>query len=130
MVDETLEGRARRRLNEATIEARCDERVLDMAVYFILTQTITDPVRYQNEYLPGVRPFLEKYRAEVLVADHAATPVQGDPTRSVVVIKFPSENLLKEFLDDPDYRPMKELRFAITTNAHAVMAAEFPTPRR
>ena len=99
-----------------------------MAMYFILTQTITDPGRYQREYLPGVRPFLEKYRADVLVADHAATPLQGEPTQSVVVIKFPSEEMLRGFLDDPGYRPIKELRFAITTNAHAVMANEFRIP--
>src|SRR5262245_8439382 len=96
-----------------------------MAVYFILTQTITDAERYRAEYLPAVQPFLRKYGAEVLVADHAATPVQGKPPRGVVVIKFPSQQMLQGFLDDPDYRPVKELRLAITTDAHAVMAAEF-----
>jgi uncharacterized protein (DUF1330 family) len=100
-----------------------------MAAYFILTQTITDAERYRTEYLPAVQPFLRKYRAEVLVADRAATPVQGDPPASVVVIRFPSAEMLKGFLDDPDYQPVKELRLAITTNAHAVMAAEFEAPR-
>jgi uncharacterized protein (DUF1330 family) len=99
-----------------------------MAVYFILTQTITDPERYRTEYLPAVQPFLRKYRGEVLVADHSATPVQGDPPASVVVIRFPSDELLNGFLDDPDYWSVKELRLAITTNAHAVMATQFQAP--
>ena len=34
-----------------------------MSAYFILTQTITDPERYQKEYIPGVLPFLAKYQA-------------------------------------------------------------------
>lgn len=99
-----------------------------MAVYFILTQAIIDGERYRTEYLAAVQPFLRKYRAEVLVADHAATPLQGDPPASVVVIRFPSDEMLNGFLDDPGYRPIKELRFAITTNAHAVKATAFVAP--
>jgi uncharacterized protein (DUF1330 family) len=99
-----------------------------MAVYFILTQTINDRARYQSEYIPAVQPYLRKYAAEVLVADPSATPVQGDPAPSVVVIKFPSEAMLRGFLDDPGYQPVKNLRLAITANAHAVMAQEFRPP--
>jgi uncharacterized protein (DUF1330 family) len=32
-----------------------------MAAYFVLMQEIHDADRYRNEYLPGVRPFLQKY---------------------------------------------------------------------
>lgn len=100
-----------------------------MSAYFILTQTITDPEKYQKEYIPGVLPFLAKHKGEVIVADFEATPIQGDPAKSVVVLKFPSEQAIRDFIDDPDYKPAKDLRLAITTNANAVMAPEFKPPQ-
>jgi len=33
-----------------------------------------------------------------------------------------------DFVNDPDYRPLKELRLRITTNANAVLAPEFEWP--
>lgn len=99
-----------------------------MSAYFILTQTITDPQRYSNEYIPGVMPFLAKYKADVLAADFEATPLQGDPARGVVVLRFPSEQAIRDFLDDPAYQPLKKLRLSITVNASAVMAPEFKMP--
>jgi uncharacterized protein (DUF1330 family) len=100
-----------------------------MPAYFILTQTITDPERYLEEYIPRVLPFLAKYEAETLVADFAATALQGDPASGVVVIKFPSEKTIRAFLDDPEYKPVKDLRLSITTNARAVMAPEYKPPQ-
>ena len=100
-----------------------------MSAYFILTQTITDPERYQQEYIPGVLPFLAKYKAEVVVADFNATPLQGEPAKGVVVIKFPSEQVIQDFMDDPEYKPVKDIRLAITTNASAVMAPAFAPPQ-
>lgn len=95
-----------------------------MTAYYILTHTITDPERYAKEYIPGVAPFLAKHRGEVLVAAPNATPVQGDPANGVVVIKFPSEGHVLQFVNDPDYKPIKEIRLSITVNANAVMAPE------
>jgi len=99
-----------------------------MSVYFIITQTITDPERYRTEYIPAVTPFLAKYDAEVLAADFEATPLQGEPASGVVVIKFSSEKMIQDFLNDPGYKPAKDLRLAITTNANAVMAPEYKPP--
>ena len=39
-----------------------------MAAYLVLMQEIDDVARYRGEYLPLVRPFLQKYGAEMLVA--------------------------------------------------------------
>lgn len=100
-----------------------------MSAYFVLTQTITDIERYVSEYIPAVMPFLAKYGAEVLAADFEATALQGKPASGVVVIKFPSEAKIQEFLDDPAYKPAKDLRLSITTNANAVMAPEFKQPQ-
>lgn len=96
-----------------------------MSAYYILTQTITDQEKYISEYLPAVVPFLAKHGGEVLAANFQATALQGEPASGVVVIKFPSEEHIKNFVDDPDYQPVKAIRLAATTNGNAVMTPEF-----
>lgn len=99
-----------------------------MSAYYILTHTITDPERYQKEYIPGVMPFLAKYKGEVVVAEFETEALQGDPPKGVVVIRFPSGQAIRDFMDDPEYRPLKDLRISITTRANAIMAPEFKMP--
>ena len=99
-----------------------------MSAYFILTHTITDPETYQQEYVPKVLPFLAKYNADVVVAELDAEPLEGDPAKGAVVLRFPSEQAIRDFVNDPDYQPVKEIRLALTTNGNAVMAAEFEMP--
>lgn len=100
-----------------------------MSAFFVLTHDVTDEARYRAEYVPAVMPFLAKHQGEVVVADFAATALQGKPARGVVVLKFPSGQAIQEFLNDPGYAPVKALRLSITTNANAVMAPEFSMPR-
>ena len=118
----------------AVIEGTFVLKALDqedcMAAYFILTHTIRDTERYQKEYIPGVLPFLAKYKGEVVVAEFQTTPLQGNPAKGAVVIRFPSEQAIRDFLDDPQYKPLKDLRISITTDANAVMAPEFKMPPR
>jgi uncharacterized protein (DUF1330 family) len=99
-----------------------------MSAYYILTQTVTDLEKYAQEYIAKVIPLLVKYGAEVLVADMQAKPLQGDPAKGVVVVRFPSEQALEGFLRDPEYQPVFKVRLSLTTNAHAVMAPEFRMP--
>ena len=109
-----------------SVGATSDDMAGDGPVaYFILTETITDQAAYADEYIPGVLPFLEKYGAEVLVADFEAEALEGEPADGAVILRFPSEQDVRDFLNDPDYRSLKELRFRITTNAAAVLAPEF-----
>tara|TARA_B100000945_G_scaffold16564_1_gene12266 strand:+ start:197 stop:499 length:303 start_codon:yes stop_codon:yes gene_type:complete len=99
-----------------------------MSTYFILTQTITEPERYETEYVPAVMPFITKYKGEVVVADFKATPLEGTPASGVVVLKFPGESNIIDFLTDPEYQPVKKLRLSITTHANAIMAPEYQIP--
>ena len=99
-----------------------------MAAYFILTHTITDLEIYRDEYIPQVLPFISKYHGEIVVASFNAEPLQGNPETGVVVLRFPSEEAVREFVNDPDYQPAKELRIAVTINANAVLAPEFQMP--
>lgn len=99
-----------------------------MSAYYILTQTVTDPQRYNNEYVAKVMPFIVKHEAELIVAEPEAKPLQGDPAKGVVVLRFPSEQAILNFISDPDYQPIKKIRISLTTNANAVMAPEFRMP--
>ena len=49
-------------------------------------------------------------------------------TKGVVVLRFPSEQAVRDFVNDPEYKPVKEIRLALTTNANAVLAPEFQMP--
>jgi uncharacterized protein (DUF1330 family) len=99
-----------------------------MSAYFVLTHTITDPQQYRQEYIPGVMPFLAKHKGEVVVAELEAKPLEGTPAKGVVVLRFPSEQAIQDFLTDPGYQPVKKIRMGITSNGNAVMAPEFKMP--
>jgi uncharacterized protein (DUF1330 family) len=96
-----------------------------MAAYLVLMQQVDDVDRYRNEYLPGLRPFIKKYGAEVLVAGFDAEPAEGEPPNSTVVLRFADAETAWGLLNDPDYRPVKEIRFSITSRGQAVVAPEF-----
>jgi len=83
-----------------------------MAAYLVLMQEIDDLDRYRSEYLPAVRPFLQKYGAEILVAGSNAELAEGEPPNSTVVIRFADTEAAWGFLNDPDYQPVKEIRFS------------------
>jgi uncharacterized protein (DUF1330 family) len=99
-----------------------------MSAFYIITHTVTDPQKFVEEYLPGVMPFLMKYGAEVVVADMQAKPVQGEPAKGVAVLRFPSEQAIRDWLSDPGYQSVKQIRLGITVNASAVIAVESGTP--
>lgn len=96
-----------------------------MAAYLVLMQHVHDIDRYRAEYLPGLRPFLEKYGAEVLVAGFDAEPAEGEPPNSTVVLRFADAASAWGLLNDPDYQPIKGIRFSITSRGQAVVAPEF-----
>jgi uncharacterized protein (DUF1330 family) len=98
-----------------------------MAAYLVLMQDVDDVDRYRNEYLPGVRPFLHKYGAELLVGGFDAEPAEGEPPNSTVVIRFADSEAAWGFLNDPDYQPVKEIRFSTTSRGQMVVAPEFTT---
>jgi uncharacterized protein (DUF1330 family) len=99
-----------------------------MTAYYILTHTITDLDKYRSEYIPQVLPFIAKHGGEIVVASPDAEPLQGSPAAGVVILRFPSEDAVRGFVNDPEYQPAKELRIAITANASAVLAPEFQMP--
>lgn len=101
-----------------------------MTAYYVLTQTVTDIGRYRREYQAKVMPFILKYGGEVVVSTTEAEPLQGVPAKGVVIMRFPSEQAVRDFVNDADYQSLKEVRLAVTTDADAVLAPEFQMPKR
>ena len=88
---------------------------------------ITDPDGYEG-YVPGVLPLLQKHNAEILVADYEAETLEGQGCGVNVVLKFDSEEAARNWYNDPDYGPVKQIRFNSTDNGTAVLAKEFVMP--
>ena len=57
-----------------------------------------------------------------------AVAPRGKPARGVVVVGFPSERAVHDFEIDPEHGPVKDIRWAVTMDANAVMAPEFTPP--
>lgn len=99
-----------------------------MAAYFVLTQTVTDQRAYLEDYVPGVLPFLAAHGGEVLAFAFETEVLEGDPADGVVLLRFPTAQSARDFINDPEYAPFKDLRFRITENAAAVLVPEFEGP--
>jgi len=76
-----------------------------LAACLVLMQQVHDIDRHRNEYLPGLRPFLRKHGAEVLVAGVDAEPAEGEPPNRTAVLRFADAAA-------PDDLPVKEIRFS------------------
>jgi len=70
----------------------------------------------------SLKPRSGKIHLKSQIEQHGgdAWPLQGSPEKGVVVLRFPSEESVRDFVNDPEYQPAKELRIAVTTNANAV----------
>ena len=81
-----------------------------MAVYLIVNVDVRDPAAYE-EYKAGVPALIAKHGGEYLVRGGRVEVMEGDwrPKR-VAVLKFPSNEAARRFLDDPEYAPLKTLR--------------------
>lgn len=99
-----------------------------MTAYYILMHTITDVERYQKEYIPATGPILAKYKGEVVAATFNAEPLQGEPPGAVTILRFPSEEAARTFVNDPEYKPLKKIRLEVTKNSSAVLVPEFKMP--
>ena len=81
-----------------------------MAAYLIVDVEVQDPAGYE-QYRAGVPALIRKHGGEYLVRGGHLEVIEGTwrPKR-VVVLKFPDRQSAQAFIDDPEYRPLKELR--------------------
>jgi uncharacterized protein (DUF1330 family) len=100
-----------------------------MAAYLVLMQQVDDVDRYRTEFMPGMRPFLQKYGAQVLVGGFDAEPAEGEPPNSTVVIRFADAEAAWGLLNDPDYQSAKKIRLSTTSRGQMVVAPDFRPAR-
>lgn len=86
-----------------------------MAVIMIADAEVNDPEAYE-EYLEKAPAFVARHGGEYLARGGAFEVLRGDwkPTR-LVIFRFPSRQAIDDFMNDPDYRPLKAIREAATT---------------
>ncbi|MBI1181907.1 MAG: DUF1330 domain-containing protein [Alphaproteobacteria bacterium] len=64
-----------------------------------------------RRYVDGTTPILLKHGCEFIALDDNADLLDGEYRRQrLVLLRFPSLDAVRAFWDDPDYKPMKELR--------------------
>ncbi|MDP8909400.1 MAG: DUF1330 domain-containing protein [Chloroflexota bacterium] len=97
------------------------------SVYFISSYDITDPHLYEQEYVPAVLRTLAAAGGELIVATGSARAIEGASPSQTVVLRFPSEQVFRDWYDGTDYAPLLELRLATTTKGSAALANEFTT---
>jgi len=95
-----------------------------MSAYIIASYDIIDPKGYEP-YVPAVLPLLQKHGVEILVADFGAEALEGRASGVNVVLKFGSEEAARNFYNDPDYIPVKQIRLNSTKVVSLVLAKEF-----
>lgn len=98
-----------------------------MSVYVIAGYDIDNPAGYEG-YVEGVLPLLRKHGAEILVADFDAKALEGRAPGVNVVLRFDSEQAARNWYNDPDYVPVKQIRLNSTKNGSIVLAKEFTAP--
>lgn len=81
-----------------------------MAAYLIADVEVHDPAEYEK-YKVAIPALVRKHGGESLARGGAIEVFEGDwhPSR-LVVFRFANMDAIRAFLDDPEYRPWKELR--------------------
>lgn len=98
-----------------------------MSAYIIASYDVVDE-KGMEDYVPGVGPLLAKHGAEVLVATHDVTALEGDKRSAYVVLRFASDEAALAWYNDPAYAPLKKMRIDSTANGNLVLAPEFTPP--
>lgn len=81
-----------------------------MSVYLIVNSDVKNPEALE-EYRNKVPALVKKHGGEYLVRGGEFEVLEGDwqPTR-LVLFHFPSKEAVHALFNDPEYKPLKELR--------------------
>ena len=88
----------------------------DVEVYMIANLVVKDTSEYRK-YEKGFFPILKKFGGEFVTFDDSHENLEGEfPLEGrVIIFKFPSEELAKQWYSDDDYQALSEFRRAGTT---------------
>ena len=86
---------------------------LPKPAYILLDTKINNPTAFED-YKAAAKPIVEKFGGRYLTRGGKMDVVQKDlwaPVR-IVLIQFPSMTAVHDFLDSPEYAPVKDIRLA------------------
>ena len=97
-------------------------------VHFIAHFTVNDVDGY-GQYEKGFFPVLKPYGARFVTFDDNVTVLEGERSAGrTVIIEFPSEEVLMQWWDSPEYVELAKLRHASVTT-HSVSIVRGMPPR-
>ena len=102
----------------------------DVAVYMIANLVVHDADEYRK-YEKGFFPILKRFGGEFVTFDDKHENLEGDSPLEgrVIIFKFPSEELAKQWYADEEYQALSEFRRAGTVLKSLTMVHGLP-PRR
>jgi len=97
-----------------------------MSAYLVFNYAITDPDGY-GAYPPAAFATMSGHDLEILVADYASEPKEGEPGTVTVVMRFPTKQAAMSWYESADYQAVKHLRTDNSTGI-TVLCDEFVMP--
>ncbi|MEX0963170.1 MAG: DUF1330 domain-containing protein [Pseudohongiellaceae bacterium] len=99
----------------------------DVAVYMIANLIVQDADEYRK-YEKGFFPILKRFGGEFITFDDNHENLEGDSalTGRVILFKFPSEKVAKQWFNDEEYQALSEFRRAGTTLRSLTMVHGLP----
>ncbi len=96
--------------------------------YIFAELEVTDDKHFYDEYMPRVRPVLDKYQAKFLIATDTPKVIEGDRVvKRVVFIEFESPQRAHEFYYSKDYQDVIGYRFdSARTHLYMMDGTESP----
>ena len=83
-----------------------------MPAYIIVEIDIVDPVGYE-EYKKLAGATVDNYGGKYIVRGGKTEVLEGDwKPKRIVVLEFESADRAKEWLNSPEYAPIRQMRFA------------------
>jgi uncharacterized protein (DUF1330 family) len=99
----------------------------ERAVFLIANLVVNDPEGYRR-YEKGFFPILKRFGGELLTYDDQPLTFEGNSPRPgrVVLLKFPSEDLARQWFADPQYQALCEHRRTSTSLEFLTMVRGLP----
>ena len=97
--------------------------------YIYAELDVSDPAYFYAEYMPRVRPVLDKYGAKFLIASDSPEVLEGDRSvKRIVFIEFESPRRARKFYHSKDYQDVIDYRFK-SAKSHLYMLEGIEQPQ-
>ncbi len=97
--------------------------------YIFAELEVTDAKMFYDEYMPRVRPVLDKWKAKFLIATDSPKVIEGGRVvKRIVFIEFDSPQVAHDFYYSNDYQDVIGWRFD-SAKAHLYMMDGIESPK-